>query len=81
MHEIVIRDFKYVPDTVRAEAGDSVRWRNDDLFAHTATSETRAWDTGPMGQGAHGQAAFGAPGSHTYFCTLHPNMRGVIVVQ
>jgi plastocyanin len=79
VHEVAIRGFRFAPETIRAAVGDTIRWQNHDLFAHTATSAERVWDSGPLSSGAHWQLVLAEPGAHSYLCTLHPNMRGVIL--
>jgi plastocyanin len=80
-HEIAIRDFKFQPDTVRIQEGDSVVWRNYDFTLHTATAANRSWDSGSLAaDSSWGRTSLG-PGRHPYLCTLHPNMMGLIIAE
>jgi plastocyanin len=78
---VVIKDFAYTPKTLTVAAGDSVRFINKDDEAHTVTLEGGGFDSGGLDTGDGWTYRFTKPGKYTYFCTLHPYMRGTIVVQ
>jgi plastocyanin len=80
-HEIAIRNFGFLPDTLRLHEGDSVIWRNYDFAPHTATAANHAWDSGSLATNASwGRTSLGV-GQHAYICAFHPNMTGVLVVE
>lgn len=63
-------------------SGSSLRFENLDTASHTATAGTGAFDTGTLGQGqTSAPITFSQPGSYTYFCRIHPGMRGTIEVR
>jgi len=74
VHEVSIQDFTFSPATLEVQAGDSVRWTNNDNFAHTATSNTGLWDSGSLANGESFTFQFSEAGSYDYFCTIHPSM-------
>jgi plastocyanin/uncharacterized membrane protein len=76
---VVIRGFTFDPEVVRAPVGAEMAWTNDDPAPHTATGT--AFDTGRLDQGATGRVVFREPGTYDYRCTLHPAMRGTVVVS
>jgi plastocyanin len=62
-------------------AGDTVRWVNDSVRAHTVDSDDGSWASARLlGRGAFTHR-FSAPGTATYHCTLHPFMRGEVDVH
>lgn len=71
----------YSPNPIRITAGSSVVWTNNHDFAHTATSDSGAWDTGsiPAG-GSSGAITFNTPGTFIYHCRFHADMHGTIIV-
>lgn len=71
----------FVPAEVGVAVGDTVRWVNRDLVPHTATGVGAAWDTGVMAQDSVGQWVVSASGALDYTCSLHPVMRGRLVVR
>ena len=82
---IVIRGFKFEPATVTVHAGDTVEWKNDDIVPHTATADGEAqkpaFDSGTIQTGAAWRYVARNKGTYNYICTLHPNMRGELIVQ
>ena len=61
--------------------GDTITVVNADAASHTVTAENKAFDTGSFGRETR-TFTVSAPGTFTYFCTVHPSMpRGVIHVS
>ena len=79
--EVVIRGFAFSPATDTVQAGDTVRWSNQDAVPHTATSRTGGFDSGTLESGRDWRYVARTPGTYTYECTLHPTMRGTLVVR
>lgn len=63
--------------------GTTVIWRNTDVTAHTATSDSAGlFNTGNIGpNGGSASATFNTAGTVHYHCAIHPGMVGTIVVQ
>ena len=82
---VVIRGFKFVPAAVTVHAGDTVEWKNDDIVPHTATADGEAqkpaFDSGTIRTGATWRYVAQNKGTYNYTCTLHPNMKGELIVQ
>ena len=38
-HTVLIKGFKFVPEQLEVEAGDTVIWKNEDIVPHTATAK------------------------------------------
>lgn len=74
-----MRGFAFEPDTVHAAAGDTVVWINRDMVPHTATSS--AWDSGVVEKSAEWRTVVERAGAVSYLCTLHPAMKGVVLVR
>lgn len=71
--------------TVRTQVGTTVEWTNLDGLPHTVTInseqvEQDGVDSGLIAPGQSFGVRFDRPGSYLYACTLHPSMRGTIVV-
>lgn len=83
----------YSPNPVEVMVGDSVTWTNDDSQIHTATSGISpanstedsgpdgVFDSGVMTPGASFDFTFEQVGEYNYYCTLHPQMVGKVVVS
>jgi plastocyanin len=77
---VEIKDFAFNPGTIEVPAGTTVTWTNQDFAPHTATADDGSFDTGRLDQGQTGSVTFDQPGTYTYTCTFHPNMKGTVVV-
>jgi len=80
---VVIRGFKFDPETVTVNQGDTVEWKNEDIVPHTATEGVAkpAFDSGTIQVGAMWRYVARNKGTYNYTCTLHPNMEGKLIVQ
>ena len=78
---VPIKDFAFKPATVTVNVGDTVTWTNEDSAAHTATASDGSFDTGNLSKGASGSHKFSQAGSFAYICSIHPNMKGTVVVK
>jgi plastocyanin len=81
---VLIRNFNFSPDTLRVKAGTKVTWVNCEaatIEPHTSTSNSGAWESGPIAPGTTFSRDFTTGGINAYFCTPHPSMKGAIIVQ
>jgi plastocyanin len=85
---VSIQDFSYTPDNVSISVNGIVKWTNNGLSFHTATSGTGGTTGTPDGKFDSGNLASGqtvcmqflAPGTYPYFCVPHPFMIGSVSV-
>jgi plastocyanin len=82
----------YTPNPVEVNVGGTVTWINDDLAPHTATAgSSSSGSTGMFGgtddspeiigpEGDTQSFTFDEAGEFEYYCTLHPNMVGTVMV-
>jgi plastocyanin len=78
---VSIKDSKFEPATLTIEVGQSVTWTNADSTAHTAAGDKKEWDSGNLENGKSFTHTFTAPERYTYSCSIHPTMKGTILVQ
>lgn len=77
---VKITDLVFSPAAVKAKAGDTIEWVNEDLFDHTATANDESFDLAiPVGQSARLEVK--QPGAVPYYCRIHPNMKGTIDIE
>ena len=69
----------YHPATVTINAGDTVTWRNDDTAPHDAVGN--GWSTSLLTTGRSDAVTFRRAGRYRYTCSIHPEMRGTVVVR
>ena len=78
--EIAIANFAFAPVNLSVRTGDTVTWTNMDDVSHTVTADNAAFDSGALGHSASFQLTAGPPGTYTYFCQIHPFMKGTLTV-
>jgi plastocyanin len=74
-------DSFYDPDPIRVSAGQPITYTNKDSDPHDVTSDTGLFASGPIASGASYTLILRTPGTYHYFCTLHPDMHGTIIVS
>ena len=79
-------DSCYIPSEVSIKTGDSVTWQNQDVAFHSVTSgsydePSDLFDSGHMDPDEPFTLTFDENGVYDYFCTLHPWMKGKIIVE
>jgi plastocyanin len=78
-HEVAIRNFRIEPDSLTVHVGDTVRWRNFDFVPHTVTA-AGSFDSGEIAEDST-WTLVATRGRYDYICTLHPNMKGRLIVE
>lgn len=81
IHTAIIKNFEYQPRILTVKLGDTVEWKNEDIFAHTVTAVNKSFDSGSINPGGSWKFVARKTGSFNYFCTFHPNMKAELVVQ
>ena len=76
-----IENFKFAPPTLTIPAGTTVVWKNEDDSPHRIGDTTGLLKSTALDTDATFSHTFGAPGEYPYICTLHPYMRGKIIVK
>lgn len=77
---VAVANFAFAPANLSVSTGDTVTWINMDDVSHTVTADNDAFDSGAFGHGASFQLTAGPPGVYTYFCQIHPFMKGTLTV-
>jgi plastocyanin len=81
-NRIEIKDFAFNPQTITVKAGEKVTWINRDEEPHTVVSvEKQFKKSTALDTDQEFTITAGAPGTYTYFCSVHPKMTGTIVVE
>ena len=76
---VTIDKLVFTPVEVNAKVGDTIEWVNKDALVHTATATNGDWNVNIPGN-QRSQVVLKKPGTADYYCKLHPNMKGRIVV-
>jgi plastocyanin len=77
----------FVPETLTVSKGTTITWTNGDSTLHTVTSGSAEsgnsgteFDSSYLAAGKTFQHQFSTSGTFDYYCTLHPYMKGKVVV-
>jgi len=85
--EVEITEFRFDPDPVTIEAGQTVTWINAGASRHTVTADaedgaTPTFTSPPVQPEQSFVQSFPDAGQFAYFCSIHPEkMQGIIVVE
>ncbi len=73
----------FSPPTIVVVIGvnNTVTWTNNDIAAHTVTSDTGAFNSGNIAAGATWSYTFTSAGTYGYHCSYHPWMTGTVIVK
>ena len=78
---VSIINMSFSPATLTVAVGTTVTWTNNDNMTHTVTSDASGFDSGNITMGSKYSRVFSAAGTFTYHCTIHPTMKGTIIVK
>jgi plastocyanin len=80
--QVTIQTLKYLPETIEIKKGETVEWQNNDLTPHTVTSQTgNEFNSGSIEPDATWSHTFSRPGTFSYYCTFHTEMKGTVIVK
>ena len=63
VHTVVIENMQYNPPELRVHRGERIVWVSKDLFPHTVTAASHAFDSGSIAAGASWTYVAGKAGS------------------
>ena len=80
MHSVEITQMKFFPAELKVKKGDKVVFVNHDLVTHDITEESKkTWSSSPMATDQTWVTIITE--SVGYFCSIHPVMKGKIIVE
>jgi plastocyanin len=77
----------YAPPTITITAGTTVTWVNNedpngtDVTHDVIDGDGTSWSSDYIDPGQSFSHEYDTPGTYPYFCDLHQNMSGTVVVQ
>lgn len=75
---VEIRGFAFNPAELTVSRGTTVAWTQMDAVSHTVTGP--GFESGRLSQGQSFRNTFNEAGTFDYICSIHPYMRGRIIV-
>jgi len=82
VNEVTIDNFSFKPQTLTVAAGTKVTWVNRDDVPHTVVStDKKTIVSDALDTDDKFSYTFAAPGTYDYYCSVHPHMKGRVIVQ
>src|SRR5690349_11321542 len=80
---ITIDNFTFTPAQLKVAPGTKVTWINNDDIPHQIVDATNpgAMKSPPLDTNDRFSFTYPKAGAYPYFCGLHPQMRGTVIVQ
>jgi len=79
--QVTIAQMRFSQPTVTIKKGGTVTWQNTEAMPHTVTANDGSFSSQQLQNGAVFTKTFDEPGTYSYYCSLHPMMRGTVVVE
>jgi len=77
--DVEIRDYKYIPESLTINVGQTVRWTNYDTVVHDVVGS--GIESEYLKQGEIFTYTFEQEGTYEYICTIHPWMEGEVIAE
>jgi len=78
--QVTIEKVAFGPVPAGLAVGDTIEWVNKDVFDHTTTARSSAWDV-VIPAGKTVRVVMKEAGTFEYYCKFHPNMTGTVAVK
>jgi len=79
--DVKVDNFTFGPPELTVMVGTTVTWTNRDDIPHTVVSTDKAFKSKVLDTDEKYSFTFSAPGTFSYFCSIHPKMIGKVVVR
>ena len=77
---VAIANMAFSPGSITLNVGDTVVWQHNDAAPHTVVSDGN-FESQILRSGDSFSQTFTTPGTYSYYCSIHPSMTGIIIVQ
>lgn len=79
--DVQMKNTSFQPASVTAKVGQTVKWTNEDSFAHNVkATKGEEFKSKDFGQGGTYSYKLDKAGTISYVCTIHPGMMGTVTV-
>jgi plastocyanin len=78
---VAMEGTSFIPPEVTVTLGQTVIWTNKDPFPHNVSSSSGRFSSKNLEPGATWRFTPKTEGRFAYVCTLHPGMKGTLVVK
>ncbi len=78
--KITISEYAFVPAHLTVNVGTTVTWTNLDQVPHSVVGKDKKFHSAALDTNDSYSYTFMQPGTYQYFCSLHPQMMGTVIV-
>jgi plastocyanin len=71
----------FIPGEITVAPGTTVTWVNNEAMPHTVVSPNQGFRSKTLVKDAKFSFTFTTPGDYDYLCSIHPNMKGKVIVK
>ncbi len=77
--EVTMQNFAFNPDSITISSGDTVKWTNMDSAGHDVVGTD--FSSSNLKKGDSYEHKFTKAGTYNYICSIHPSMKGTVIVK
>jgi plastocyanin len=81
IYSAAVDNFQFIPANINVAVGGKLTWTNKQAVEHTVRSDSGVFGSAVLGEGDAFSFTFASPGTYAYHCSIHPFMKGMVVVQ
>ncbi|HLR76916.1 MAG TPA: plastocyanin/azurin family copper-binding protein [Balneolaceae bacterium] len=79
-HTVVIEGMQFKPTELSVSKGDTIKWVNKDIVTHNVTEyPDEKWTSGPININDSWKKVIDE--EFDYYCSIHPTMKGKIILK
>jgi plastocyanin len=78
---VTIENFTFTPPELTVAVGTTVKWINHDDIPHNVIEKNKAFRSKALDTDDSFSFTFASAGTYAFFCGLHPQMQGKIIVK
>lgn len=83
---VTISDYAFTPQTITVRSGEIVRWENRDATPHRimftdANGRDAGVESSALSSSQSYSRKFETAGTYPYYCKIHPDMKGTVIVE
>jgi len=71
----------FIPNEITVAPGTTVTWVNNETMPHTVVNPNQGFRSKFLVKDAKFSFTFTTPGDYDYLCSIHPNMKGKVIVK
>ncbi len=71
----------FIPSEITVAPGTTVTWVNNEAMPHTVVDPSKGFRSKMLAKDATFSFTFTTAGDYDYLCSIHPNMKGKVIVK